>query len=326
MALVWTVALMAQRIAVVDSIGSTQIYKTFDEAIRGATNNSVIYLPGGVFTHNYDVRIMKKLTIIGIGHKTISENPDGHTVIDGALRFDKGSDGSALLGCYLKSSVYIGEDGDEVKDVLIRYNAMNYMRVGYNCKGTNIDQNYIRDGAEFNYSSGRLTNNIVGYVLALDDGFISNNIITSHYIKSERYVSWVPWSREYEDSHYYALMFCERTSITNNIICDSHIAYSNDDCWISGNMCVDEWGDDCITVGTVDWKDVFVDYQGITSVSDFHFKEGYKQYQGRVGIYSGDGFSDEQLAPVPYIVAKKIDQQTDASGKLNVKIRVKAGE
>ena len=32
------------------------------------------------------------------------------------------------------------------------------------------------------------------------------------------------------------------------------------------------------------------------------------------------------MAPLPYIVAKDIPEQTDAEGKLNIKIRVKASE
>ena len=39
-----------------------------------------------------------------------------------------------------------------------------------------------------------------------------------------------------------------------------------------------------------------------------------------------DGFNEDQLAPVPYIISKDIPQQTDAAGKLNIKIRVKAGD
>ena len=77
-----------------------------------------------------------------------------------------------------------------------------------------------------------------------------------------------------------------------------------------------------------EWTDVFVNYNGgaVSPVSDFHFKEAYKQYESQVGIYAGTGFNDQQLAPVPYIIAKDVDEQTDAQGKLNVRIRVKAGQ
>ncbi len=92
-------------------------------------------------------------------------------------------------------------------------------------------------------------------------------------------------------------------------------------------MCVGDFGDDCINVGAegFDWNNVFKEYKGVSATSNFHFKEEYQQYEGQVGIYHGT-FNDDQLAPVPYIVAKDIPQQTDASGKLKIKIRVKAGE
>ena len=84
------------------------------------------------------------------------------------------------------------------------------------------------------------------------------------------------------------------------------------------------WGEDCVNVEE-DWSEVFVNNRGITPYSDLHFKEAYKQYSDK-GIYGGTGFSDSALPPVPYIVSKSIPQQTDASGKLRIRVAVKAGE
>ena len=77
---------------------------------------------------------------------------------------------------------------------------------------------------------------------------------------------------------------------------------------------------------SVSWDLVFANYLGITPASDFHFSEAYNSYTGVCGIYAGGGFSDGQLPPVPYIVAKQIPEQTDAEGKLNIKVRVNAGK
>ena len=310
-ALMCTVALMAQNISVVSSGGSTKLYRTLQAAIEGADPNSVIYLPGGGFPIADDVKITKKLTIIGIGHKIHTENPDGYTTVSGNLFFDQGSDGSALMGCYVTGTVHVGNDGTEVDDVLIRCNNINHVWIGNKCLGTNVNQNYLREGINFNGTSGWVTNNVTKYVCDLDDGFISNNIITNYcYRVNPR-----------------AIELCDRTSITNNIILDVNI-HSGSDCFASGNMCLNDWGEDYINVNKegFDWKNVFKDYQGVSASSNFHFKEEYAEYEGKVGIYAGDSFNDKQLAPVPYIVAKKIPEQTDASGKLNVKIRVKAGE
>ena len=43
-----------------------------------------------------------------------------------------------------------------------------------------------------------------------------------------------------------------------------------------------------------------------------------------IGIYGGSGFSDEALAPIPRIVSKKVAEQTDGSGKLQIEVTVKA--
>ena len=94
-------------------------------------------------------------------------------------------------------------------------------------------------------------------------------------------------------------------------------------------MCTINWGrDPDLKKIEANWNDVFENYNGgaISPVSDFHFKGDYKQYENQVGVYAGGVDFDKQLAPVPYIVAKQVDTETDASGKLNVKIRVKAGQ
>ena len=86
-------------------------------------------------------------------------------------------------------------------------------------------------------------------------------------------------------------------------------------------------GDDPISLAGVNWNDVFVNYNNgaISPASDFHFKGEYTQYSD-CGIYGGSSFDPQALPPVPYIVSKNIASQTDSSGMLSVKVRVKAGE
>ena len=51
-ALVWTITLMAQNIAVVTADGSTSLFRTLDEAIAFVNENDgcVVYLPGAAST------------------------------------------------------------------------------------------------------------------------------------------------------------------------------------------------------------------------------------------------------------------------------------
>ncbi len=313
LAILATTGLYAQQISVVSPGGDTDIYWTLPEAINGAEPGSVIYLPGGGFTISDDVKITKKLTIIGIGHYSKSGNVDGVTNISGNLFFNEGSSGSAVMGSYITGNVNIGDDGTAVNNVLIRYCNLKSLKVKKLCKGTVLNQNYIREIVLFNYNAGEITNNFFQYINYVDGGVISNNIVT------------------YSDSSY-PLNYISNSSITGNIFLQKKASVlgnaSNNS--VSGNMVFRamQEDEDVVDLTGIDYDDVFVNYNNstISPASDFHFKEAYKQYENQVGIYAGTGFNDQQIAPVPYIVAKRVDEQTDASGKLNVKIRVKAGD
>ena len=311
-AIVASVAAMTQQISVVSAGGSTNIYSTLQEAIEGASANSVIYLPGGGFPIDDSVKITKKVTIIGIGHKIKGENADGYTTITGNLFFNQGSDGSAVMGVYMTGNVNIGSNG-KVDNVLVRYCNLNSVQVNNGtCMGTVVNQNYIRNNSYFNGARCNFTNNIAHSVYNLDNGYIENNIITGSK------------STTYDGQH--ALQGCDNTTIKGNVIFYTSQHYGSN-CQIANNMSKSSWGTDAINMGgSIDWGTVFVSNAGITPNSDYHFKGDYQKYNSQVGIYAGTGFSDSALPPVPYIVAKQIPEQTDANGKLNIKIRVRAGE
>ena len=311
-----TIAVQAQQISVVSTIGATKLFRTLPDAINGADPGSVIYLPGGGFTISDDVKITKKLTIIGIGHYVKSDNVDGNTTIGGNLFFHEGSSGSAVMGCYITGNVDIGGDGKAVSDVLIRHCNLNAVVVCNNlCKETIVNQNYIRNGSSFSGSNAEVTNNILHSIYDLDDGKIANNVILFSY--RYRYDIIAPF------------LFCERTQVMNNVIREANTYWSCDTSnALSGNLAV---GTDVIehNLGAdVDWNDVFQNYNNatISPESNFHFSEKYKEYESKVGIYAGTSFSASQMAPVPYISHKDIPQETDAQGMLNVKIRVKANK
>lgn len=314
-ALVATVALQAQQISVVKA-GSTTLHGTLTAAIEAAADGSVIYLPGGGFPINDTVKINKKLTIIGIGHKVKGDNADGYTTISGNLFFDSGSDGSAVMGTYITGNVYIGNDGNQVDEILVRYCNLNTVQVKNNkCLRTEVNQNYIRNTSQFNGASALFTNNIAHSVNNLDNGLIINNVITS--TASGSYVN---------DCK--AISNSDNTSIKGNVILSwgGYGPQSGSNCLTSQNMLSNSWGDDCYNMSGIQWADVFAKNAGVTPASDYHFKGDYQKYSTTCGIYAGTGFSDSALPPVPYIVAKQIPEQTDASGRLNIKIRVRAGE
>ena len=316
LALVATVGAKAQQISVVSG-GNTSIYSTLQAAIEAAPNNSVIYLPGGGFPIDDSVKVTKPLTIIGIGHKVKGENADGYTTISGNLWFNEGSSGSAVMGVYMTGNVKIGSDGAQVNNVLVRYCNINAIEV-YNktCLGTVINQNYIRSDSNFSQACGEFSNNIAFSVFDLDNGFVEYNIFFGGH-NGGYYHGY--------DAH--SVCSTESTSVKGNIFLSKSFCGGN--CQLYENMTYWDWKEDekNIYIENVDWSQVFVKHSGITPASDYHFKGDYLKYNGKCGIYAGDtSFSDTALPPVPYIVAKQIPEQTDANGKLNIKIRVRAGE
>lgn len=323
----------AQQISVVTESGETTIYQTFQAAIEGADPGSVIYLPGGGFTITDDVKITKRLTIIGIGHRSDNENVDGTTTITGNLWFNQGSSGSGVIGCYITGNVNIGEEDASVNNVLVKYCNLSSVQVLNNtCMSTFINQNYIRNTCNMNGASGSITNNIIHSIRNINGGLIQNNQLSGFFFHRSESVG--PWYASHVLYYYYCIEAYNAT-ITNNVITAQPYSGNNNyyeyyygsDNQINSNMAKGNFGDNPINIGEANWEDVFVNYNGgaINPISDFHFKDAYTQYHD-IGIYGGTGFNDKQMAPIPFIVAKDIAEQTDAAGKLRIRVKVKAGE
>lgn len=312
-ALLAMVMVDAQQIAVVSMNGVTNVYQTLAEAIEGAESGSVIYLPGGSFPISDDVKITKKLNIIGIGHDAQSDNADGRTLISGNLSYESGSDGSFVMGCYVTGNVNVGTAEMPVHYIQVKYCNLNSIQVNHaDCHDTRVNQNYIRNTSNCNYAIVNFTNNIMHSLIQVGGGNICYNILVSKYVvNGERQMP---------------LFRINNAVISYNVFLDRWQTHEGSNCQATGNMVTGSgWGDRCVNL-QANWGDVFINHAGITPVSNYHFKEAFKEYEGKVGLYGGTGFSDSALPPVPYIVEKDIPEQTDASGKLNIKIRVKAGE
>lgn len=309
---VWSVALVAQNIAVVSPSGSTIMCKTLTQAVDTAVAGSVIYLPGGGFPISDNVKITKKLSIFGIGHKAKNKNADGITTINGNLFFNEHSSGSAVMGCYITGDIYIGQDGNAVNDILVRYCNLNSVQIkNKSCQETVINKNYVRSRSSFGDTNAQITNNIMVGFRHVDGGTIKNNIITR-------------WGDELVGF----LNYIYNSYFTKNVwggVWTNGSGYS-----MSNNTFYDNLGSSYGDEGKpfengASWTDVFENFNEIPSpVYDYHFKEEFSSKYSDYGVYADGVDFDKQLAPVPHIVAKKIDEQTDASGKLNIKIRVKA--
>ncbi len=308
-----TVAI-AQQIAVVTEGGETDVYMTFPEAIEGAGPGSVIYLPGGVYGISDDVKITKRLTIIGIGNKANNDNVDGFTKIAGSLWFNEGSSGSAVMGCYITGDVNIGSGDAAVDNILIKFcNLCSVQVKNSSCEGTTINQNLLRGHSKLSWAGATFTNNVMWDFSYVSGGIFTNNIIY--------YGLWFLNNVNYSTFTNNVIKRNEGTASTNN----ANGSYVGNTFYNNLSQC--QWGPSDIIESN--WDDLFVNFHGLYNVddinNDYHFSEAYQQYNG-IGIYGGTGFNDHQTAPVPYIVAKRIAEETDAAGQLKIQVRVKSGD
>ena len=319
-AMVMGMAAWAQNIAVVSPSNSTDIYNTLDEAITNADPGSTIYLPGGGFAISNATTIDKKLTIMGVSHRGDTDNVDGATIISGKLQFVGGSSGSAVVGVYVSGNIDVGTSDAAVENFTLRYCNVNGVNVNNSgCVGMLVNQCYLRQGFEGGKCNVMIKNCISGVIRNLNGGTIDHCIIVNGYVPSGGWTN-------------YYLSYINSSTITNNFIFNNKFE-SIGNCYISNN-CIGtgSWGDNPVVApeGSNLWDDVFGEghNKGVTIASDYHVQASWAKGAASdgtdIGIYGGSSFSDKALAPIPRIVSKSVDEQSDASGKLTVKVTVKS--
>ena len=316
------VTVKAQQIAVVSQSGSASIYKTFPEAVEGATPGSTVYLPGGGIVLTDTLRIYKRLTIIGVGYNIASGHADGFTTIQGNVNFLEGSSGSIIEGCHISGGVNIGTADFAVKSVTVKYCNLGYITIkNRECSDVVINQNYIRGNSNFGYSNARVTNNIMYHTtMNLDGGVFSYNVYISQMHQYSRlgkpYTEWdSPQGFSNSIISYNCLIQCGGWSPGSGSQAFGNLHDGTISGFEDGNTKISSF------------SGVFVYYNGsVALTSNFHFTEEYQEYENKVGIYAGSGFNDSGLPPVPYISYKYVPDHTDSDGNLNIKIRAKASE
>ena len=184
---------------------------------------------------------------------------------------------------------------------------------------------YISGDVKIGYD-GNSVNNIVVKYCNLNSIQVNNNqctgtIVNQNYIRNASVFRGAPGLFTNNVAH--SINDLDGGKLLNNIVTSGQYNYYEgtrpfifcDNCTIANNILLNYAG-------------FFSDYNNgtITPASIFHFSDAYSEYEGRVGIYAGSGFSDSAMPPVPYISFKSIPEQTDNDGKLKIKIRVKASE
>lgn len=319
-ALLATIAVKAQNIAVVSPNNETDIYQTLDEAIGNAAEGSVIYLPGGGFTISNNTKITQRLTIMGVSHRGDTDNADGATIINGKLQFDRGSSGSAVIGAYISGNVEI----DSVQNITVRKcNAYSILVKNSGATGLVVNQCYLREDCDFGNCNARIENNIIDVAINVTGGIIRHNVFTG--TRAEY------WGDGYWRSRQIGRIYS--SIIEDNFFLNwSDGAAQIGNCVISRN-CIGtgSWGSDTdpyVLGEGVTWDDVFIKHKGCTTSSDYSLKSTWGKGEASdgtdIGIFGGSGFDPKALAPIPRIVSKKVDEQTDGTGRLHIEVTVKS--
>ena len=185
--------------------------------------------------------------------------------------------------------------------------------------GMVINQCYLRNNSNLGNCNVTLENNILHSAHHINGGKVNHNVIVSN--------SWYHYT-----NWNYCLADVNSTTISYNFILDGggHF-HEGSNCTVLNNCRgIGSWGDNPVILpeGTK-WEDVFKAHKGVSIVSDYHLTDTWAKSTApdlsKVGIYGGGtGFSDKALAPIPRIVSKEVAEQTDGSGKLEIKVTVKA--
>lgn len=322
-ALFATLTANAQNIAAVSPSNETTMYQTLDEAVTKADNGSIIYLPGGGFQIKDETKITKKLTIMGVSHRGDTDNAEGATAIAGNIFFESGSSGSSVIGVYVSGNINIGFDEQSVNNITVKFCNINGVQVNSNlCSGVTINQNYIRSLSRLNNCNNAIiTNNITSAIIGVNGGTVLNNV----FVHAERVGDYYSPILEANNSNISYNVFLGTGGSSNGRSWSQAQVHGENNQGVSNMTRGIDWGESCINIGDIEWVNVFEKDAGISIMSQYHFIGDYTEYEGKIGIYGGSGFSDEKsLAPIPRIISKKVDEQTDGSGRLHIQVTIKA--
>lgn len=121
-------------------------FNNLDSAIIAAPQGAEIYLPPGIFQHNVNLLIDKRLNIYGVGHYLVSTYTMMRTVIAGDIKFVTGSDSSVLAGVYCDNiSFGTSATDDALSNILIQRCNANNIILGNNANAPVSSSIFIQE-------------------------------------------------------------------------------------------------------------------------------------------------------------------------------------
>ena len=318
--------LQAQVISVVTN-GVTTNVSNLQSALDVANDESIIYLPGSTGGITANVKVDKKVHIIGVGYRDDNNLVISKTLLNGNITFIPGSDGSTLMGVYVDGDVIIGETGLGSTGYVV--NALLIQQ----CNINRITQ-VTPSSNDYGGNSIKITQNIIRNYnndIRMNNPIITNNAFTS------------------SASPFGIIRYTSGAIISNNIFYTSNILSGNNNYFFRNNICLAGINATQLNGGAVATNNIICNtttfvgnYSNVGKDKIFKKWEGYSGFRytddysllddcigknggsdGKdVGIYGGDGWKEGGIPFNPYIESAVIAPETAADGTLSIKVKV----
>lgn len=313
---------LAQKTIAVQNNGTATFYSEWAQAWQNTQAGDTIYLPAGTFNIG-TIEINKPITIIGVGHDAAYVHDGLFSHLNGEIRLLKGADGTMLHGFQMaKFRIGTNADNETVKNITIsRCRCTGDFTLGSTNPSTanqiTVDECVLKNVNGMNAKHVSFTkNNLTGSISNFDQNVsFVNNFFSYDYYTLYRISSTLFRNNIFRSSLFYNASDSPGNLFENNVFVQNFTVNPQTD--------LNTWNNNHFNQPL---DDIFVNF----AAGDYHLKAT------SVGVGAGtDGFDigiygtavpyKEGAVPfTPRIVEETVSKQTDAEGKISVKVKVEA--
>lgn len=316
--------------------GTTKVFNNINTAIEAANSGDTLYVPGGGFS--ISAAVDKTLHWIGVGHYPDSTTATGPTKIVTAVTFTGNCDNSSFEGIDFTSEIYMGSDGNELENLVMKRcrvrGTLNLRAVSGGNPNINaqISESVIYNLNGNNASNCKVEKCIINYWI----NNFQQSLFSFNNLNLNNPTGWYGGNTNTVNG-------CYNCQFRNNIFAYEYALSGVENCEFSYNMYAGGLPFDPVNStnsGTNNVINVGSDniYTTITtSIPDFQYADNFHLKPGCQGIGAADDGTDigvygsslpykEGAVPsYPHIQSAKVNSQA-VDGKLGVKITVAAQE
>ena len=319
---------IAQNLIAVQNGNTPKFYVQVDDALTNALDGDTIYIPGGIWP--ITKTIAKRLHLVGVGHHPDSTKVTFPTTLNGNITLGTGASNGSLTGLYLSGNITCTPISAVLNYYLVSRCRFVNIILGPACINFNFMENIF-----FSISCSSATycsffNNVISGTVNVGDAnglVLKNNIFLYNYYSS---------SGSYNLNGKYLIF-------ENNIILDtstdhmftvlSNSIFKNN-LFVSSPTFPRSTNNGSNNIVNQAQSSIFVNQTGnsFNYAHDYHLKAGSPGKNAGtdgtdIGIYGGFyPWKEGSLPAFPHYQMIEVAPKTDASGNLNVKIKVAAQE